>query len=101
MVAGLTCAVNRFEIPGFVSLGETLVLEPNGGAVAVWAPSGLSYNQEAMILNKAFFQAVFQSGEVVLGEAVLKALEVYGEEGQFPFMLDIYNILGDPAVRMR
>ena len=74
----------------------------DGGAVAVWAPTGLSYNTEARVLDEVFFQKIFAADEPILGEVVIDALEAYTpREGGQPFMLDIYNLLGDPALQMK
>lgn len=95
VLSSLTCAVNRFEVPGLVSLGEELVLDPDGGAIAVWAPSGLSQNSPAVNLDMALFKAVFQTNQPILGDAVRQALST---EGEPVFMLKIYNLLGDGAL---
>ena len=42
VVTSLTCYVSLFWLPGLDSLGEELVLHPDGGAIAVWAPTGWS-----------------------------------------------------------
>jgi hypothetical protein len=97
----MTCAAGQFAIPGFDVIGEALVLGNGGGAVAVWAPTGLSLNSQAKILDEAFFGAAFQRGEKVLGQAVLSALQEYAGYGEVPYMLDIYNLLGDPALEMK
>ena len=101
ILASLTCTVGRFEIPGWASLGESLVTQPAGGAVATWAPSGLSYNNQAMILNRAFVETLYRNETTYLGEAVQEALETFAEDGELPFMLSIYNLLGDPATKIR
>jgi uncharacterized repeat protein (TIGR01451 family) len=101
ILASLTCTVGRFEIPGWASLGESLVTQPGGGTVATWAPSGLSYNEQAMILNRAFVEALYDDETTYLGEAVQRALETFAGEGELPFMLSIYNLLGDPATTLR
>jgi hypothetical protein len=97
----MTCAAGQFAIPGYDVIGEALVLRNGGGAVAVWAPTGLSLNSQAKILDEAFFRAAFQRGEKVLGQAVLSALQEYAGYGEAPYMLDIYNLLGDPALEMK
>jgi hypothetical protein len=101
IVASLTCSAGRFEIPGWASLGEALVMKETGGAVAAWAPSGLSYNSQALILNQALVKSLYDGNTVYLGEAIQSALENFSEEGQLGFMLSIYNLLGDPATRLR
>jgi hypothetical protein len=45
---GMTCSIGNFAIPGYASLGEAMLLRKDGGAYAVWAPSGLSENTMAM-----------------------------------------------------
>ena len=52
VVTALTCTVNRHEYPGLPSLGEELVMNADGGAIAVWAPSGLSYNTPATAMKQ-------------------------------------------------
>jgi hypothetical protein len=101
IVASLTCSTGRFEIPGWASLGEALVMKEDGGAVAAWTPSGLSYNSQALILNEALVKSLYDPNTSTLGEAVQDALENFSEEGQLKFMLSIYNLLGDPATRIR
>ncbi len=99
VAASLTCVAGRFEFPGMQSLAEALVLA-NGGAVAMWAPSGLSYSVDAARLNRAFVDAAFDSGATV-GSGVREALAAYQEEGFSRHLLYIYNVFGDPAVRAR
>lgn len=101
VVTAMTCVAGRFSMPGYDCLGELLVLHEGGGAVAGWAPSGLSLNDLAVVLNKALFNAAFVDGEKILGDVVLMALEEYRWSGKAPYMLDIYNLLGDPATEMR
>jgi hypothetical protein len=100
MVAA-TCIVGRFAVPGYDPLSVSLMLKTDGGAVAVWSPTGLSENSEAKILDEGFLSAVFEDGEEILGKVVSRALEHYAAGGNHPYMLDIYNLLGDPALRMR
>jgi hypothetical protein len=101
IVASATCVIGRYAVPGFESLAEALVLEPDGGSVAVWSPSGLSYSVDARLLNRAFADAGFSAPGATLGEAVLEALERYEGLGFFEHMLSIYNVLGDPALAMQ
>jgi hypothetical protein len=101
VVTAMTCVAGQFAIPGYDALGELLVLHEGGGAIAAWAPTGLSQNDLAVILDESFFHAVFVDGENILGEVVLKALVDYAGTGKPVYMLDIYNLLGDPALEMR
>jgi hypothetical protein len=101
VLAGMTCLIGRYENPGSDSLSERLVLQPDGGAIAVWSPTGMSLNAEARILDQTFFEALFAAEQPVLGVTLLQAQQAYKNRGNEQFMLDIYNLLGDPALRVR
>jgi hypothetical protein len=102
VVSALTCAANRFEVPGYAALGELLALDADGGAIAVWAPTGLSLNEPAVRLNRSLFAAVFQQWAPTVGEAVQQALRDNTRRQDVPaYMLRIYSLLGDPALKLR
>lgn len=97
----MTCMSGRFETPGKECLAELLVIKPDGGAAAVWSPTGLSENPEARVLGDAFFKNVFEHDERVVGVAVRNALRSYAEIRGVKFMAEIFNLLGDPAFEMK
>jgi hypothetical protein len=101
IMTAMTCVVARFEIPGYDTLSEALLLKGNGGAAAVWAPTGASLNYLAVKLAAGFFQAAFQGQETVLGKALLKTMADYAAAGGLRFMLNIYTLLGDPALEIK
>lgn len=101
VVTAMTCFMNNFGYPGSDTLGEILTMKENGGAIAVWGPTGLSLNSEAVAIDRTLFQKIFTGGEKVLGAAVRKTFDEYGRRGGLPFMIDIYSLLGDPALRMK
>jgi len=99
--AALTCSINRFELPGYPSLGEELVRGEDGGAIAVWAPSGLSLGGEAGALSQLFVGSLFRVDSERLGDAILEAERRFGEFGGSGQMLTLYHLLGDPATVLR
>ncbi|MBW2218284.1 MAG: hypothetical protein JRF40_02150, partial [Deltaproteobacteria bacterium] len=101
IVAAMTCVAGRFSLPGFDCLGEALVTAEDGGAVAVWSPTGFSMNSDARILDEELFKILFHQKEKVLGKAVLKAYKAYMEAGCESKLPAVYNLLGDPALRVR
>lgn len=101
VVVALTCAAGQFPVPGYDCLSEALVLNPTGGAVAVWAPVGSSFNTSARMLAEEFFNAIFRNGAATPGDAVREALDQYVRHGTLLQMARIYNLLGDPALRLR
>ncbi len=103
IVLGMTCVAGRFEIPGVDAIGEHMVVKPAGGAVAAWVPTGLSLNDQARMLDEDFFKAVFTDNQTVLGDAILAALTAYKSRDldDNSFMLDIYTLIGDPALVLK
>ena len=97
----MTCVAGDFGYPGYDGLSESLVLRPNGGAIAMWASSGFSYNTQSVELCKGFYSAVFIGGETVLGDAVRRSKENYGSQGDDLYHLHLYNLIGDPALILK
>jgi len=76
------------------------MLSAKGGASAVWAPSGLSYNDRAKILATAYYEALFLGHASRVGDACLSAYQEYAAaKGAEDFLPHIYNLLGDPTMR--
>lgn len=107
VLTAMTCTANRFAVPGVPALGELLTTRAGGGAVAVWAPSGLSVHAEAGLLAERFYRRVAAAsasgaaGEARLGDLILGALGELRALGGSQAMIDIYNLLGDPALRLK
>ena len=95
----MTCSVGNFAMPGYPSLGEAMLLRKDGGAFAVWAPSGLSENPSAVRLDQAFFTAAFGDGEKVVGDVVVRSLRELDTPAA-GYMRFIYNLLGEPVSRL-
>jgi uncharacterized repeat protein (TIGR01451 family) len=101
VVAALSCVVGRFDVPGFDTLGEALILEETGGAIALVAPAGFSMNAGATIVGEGMLAAIAADEAPRLGDALLAGLEHYlatadPAEAHLPF---IYSLLGDPATQ--
>jgi len=92
----LTCATGDDSLPGVRSLASTLVLNPQGGAIASLAASGLSFNSDAHVLAHAFIEHLY-GGRTAVGEALAGAKQ--DTAGQIAvFMAPLYSIIGDPSV---
>jgi hypothetical protein len=101
VLTAMTCMAGGYAMPGIVSIAESLILKQDGGMAAVWAPAGLSEDAFALMLNKAFYNAAFDGTGRTLGSIVLEAIRKSGIEGDNAYMLDIYNLIGDPALRIK
>ncbi len=97
----LDCLNGYFHFPFFDSMAEELLEAEAKGAIAVIAPSGLSLNEPAHVLHKAFLEEMTNGQHKRLGDAVVKAQERFLETGSFPELLAIYHLFGDPALRLR
>lgn len=95
----LTCASGDYSYPGVRSLAGALVLNPTGGAIASFAPTGLSLDEDAQLLGKAFADSLFVSNTTI-GEAVSAAKE-YTLSEISAFMPPIYSVVGEPAIYTR
>ncbi len=100
-INALSCVINRYEIAGYDSLGEELLLSSSGGAIAVWSPTGLSQNPSAVILNRALYEAIYSDGKRVLGDAIVAALNKYNARNGVEWMPKVYTLLGDPALQIQ
>ena len=101
VITALTCVLGNYSIAGFDSLGVAMLLKQNGGVSAVFSPTGMSLNSQALDLGKSFYQAYFEKQGQTLGEIVLHALNKSKYDGVSGYIIDIYNILGDPALQLK
>ena len=97
MMTSMSCSAGNFGYPAMASLAETAVLKADGGAVSFFAPSGLSRNYQADLLATGYYDALFDGQSQRLGDVIIKAKQHYLDQGGARYMLDIYNLLGDPA----
>jgi hypothetical protein len=61
----------------------------------------MSLNSQALILAKAFYESYLENPDLPLGTILVKALGKSKDSGVYGYMLDIYNLLGDPALRIQ
>jgi hypothetical protein len=101
LLSALTCSVNRFDVPGVTPLGALLAIQPGGGAIAVWSSSGLSLHPEAKALGQMFGYALANPANLRLGDAVQEALQRYAAIPGMSETIDLYTVLGDPAILLK
>lgn len=79
------------------SLAETLLLSPNGGAVAVWASSGFTDAGPQASMDRALIQSLTNSPSQPLGSAILDAKKLTGD----PDVRRTWILFGDPSMRIQ
>ncbi|GAB4488888.1 MAG: hypothetical protein OHK006_19870 [Thermodesulfovibrionales bacterium] len=100
VMTAMTCAAGNFGLPGYDALAEALVLKKDGGAVAVVAASGLGLHALSRKLDEGFFNAIFVKKAATVGDALREAYRSYHAAGGAGDTLKIYNLIGDPALRL-
>lgn len=94
----MTCNEGYFIDPAVEAFGEVVARAPNKGAIASWSPTGEGVAGGHDYMNRGFFKAVFQDGADVLGEAVMSGLTQLWFSGSSPYLLETYELFGDPAL---
>jgi len=90
----MTCFNGYFEDAINDSLSEAL-LKSNGGAVAVWASTGLTEPSGQNAISQQFYSRVFTS-QPRLGDAVRAAKQASGD----PDVRRTWTLFGDPAMSL-
>jgi hypothetical protein len=97
----MDCLNGYFVAPNFDALPEALPKAQGRGVVAAFSPSGLSLDGPAHEYHKALVGELASGRHQRLGDAVLAAQRDYAQTGLMPELLDVYQLLGDPAMRIR
>jgi hypothetical protein len=101
VVLQMTCLTGLFHEPGGTTLDETLLRAAEGGAVAVWGPTGLGVATGHQQLAQGFLAAAFQRPAGTIGAGTLAGkLRLVASGASALDLLDTFTLLGDPATRL-
>jgi hypothetical protein len=93
----MTCLNGYYQNPARESLAESLIRSDAGGAVAVWASSGMTEPAPQFDMSTVLYQQVFGSQPLTLGEAIRKA-----KLGNADIEVRrTWILFGDPTMRVR
>ncbi len=93
----MNCLNGYFHDVFSQSLAEALITAPNGGAVAVWASSGLTQPDQQALMSREMFRQLFRSGEnLTLGQAMMRAKNVATD----PDVRRSWILFGDPTMKL-
>lgn len=102
IVFTVTCLSGFFEHPSTVSLGETLVRNANGGAVAALVPSSAGVLPDQGLLARGLAKALSESSPRSIGDIVHEAqLGLPQQSGGVREILLTFNLLGDPSLTVK
>ncbi len=97
----MTCLNAYFQDPGLDSLAESLLKAEHGGAIAVWASSGMTMPDGQAVLNQQLFSLIFgrriEGQPLTLGEAAAMAKAAVTDND----VRCTWIVLGDPATRLK
>jgi hypothetical protein len=96
-VVSMTCLNGYFQDVYGIALAKALIEAPKGGALAVWASSGLTDSGSQAAMNQALIKALFGTEPMTLGEAAATAKSATGS-------LDVrrtWILFGDPATKLQ
>jgi hypothetical protein len=97
IVIALDCLSGMFQsLFPEESLAEALVRAPNGGAVGVWASSGITSPEWQWRMNLELYRQIFQGGRLTIGEAMRAAKQIVGD----PDVRRTWIYFGDPVTRL-
>lgn len=96
---GMTCLNGYFHDPLQPCLAEGMLAAPDGGAVAAWVSSGITFPDGQSDIDREFFRLVFgKAGTVALtlGEAAMRAKAATQDAD----VRATWIFLGDPTLRL-
>jgi hypothetical protein len=97
LLVSMTCLNGFFQDPASESMAETFLKAKNGGAVGVWASSGLTYPPDQLPLDLKLIQLLFSGQGLTIGEAVVLSKQAVNN-------MDVrktWILFGDPTTRLR
>jgi hypothetical protein len=84
-----------------ISVAEAFLRLPKKGAIAVWAPTGLGYSSDQLLLMRAFYEAIFRDGQYALGAATTAAkLAAFAQNSLVGDLVKTYVLFGDPVLHV-
>ncbi len=93
-----TCELTRFDDPDFLSAGELIFLNPDGGAIAMMTTTRIVFSGSNQSLARAYYNAAFGEDtqvSITLGEVYQATKNAVNGTNQKNF-----SLIGDPALVM-
>ena len=96
-LVSMTCWNGSFQDLYKESLAEALLKAKQGGAVAVWASSGLTEPDKQAVMNKELIRLLFGRERLTIGEATARAKASVSNQD----IRRTWILFGDPATRLK
>jgi hypothetical protein len=97
-----TCLTGLYTHPKVDSLTEALLWQPDGGAIAVLAPSSLTLPYDQGFLSRSLAQLIIDDPTATIGEMHLNARRQTPVDNNGGLdVMRTFMLFGDPALRLR
>ncbi len=97
----MTCLNGYFIHPKIESLAEALLWVPDGGAVAVMAPTSLTVSSDQAVLRQPFMEALLKQKDS-LGQALMIAQQKsFPGQNELNDVQKTFMLFGDPALHLK
>lgn len=93
----MTCLNGYYQDPVLESLSESLLKAEQGGAVAVWASSGMTVPTEQQTMNRELYRQLFGAPGLTLGEVIGRAKQATPDKD----VRRTWILFGDPTLKLR
>ena len=93
----MSCLNALFADVSSTSLGEALLRVPNGGAIAVWASTGMSDPPPQTAVNQQLFRILGANPSITIGELVARAKAGTPDHD----VRTTWMLLGDPTLKLQ
>src|SRR2546423_1059796 len=97
LLTAMTCLNGFFHDVSGNSMAEAFLKSQQGGAVAVWASSGLTNAPPQAEINQRFYQILFGSTSVTVGDAIRGAKTATQDQA----VRRTWIFFGDPTMKLR
>ncbi|MEO7909411.1 MAG: C25 family cysteine peptidase [Roseiflexaceae bacterium] len=106
IVLAMTCLTSAFQTPNFsrTTLDERWLIKPNGGAIAIWGPTGFGVGHGHDVIQRGFYRALWAAPpqSATLGQLTSAGyLELFTTGTCCQDTLATFALLGDPLTKAR
>jgi hypothetical protein len=97
LFVNMTCLNGFFQAPYADSMAEALLKAQGGGAIAIWASSGLTEPDAQALMNKEMIRLLFNGQSLTIGEAMKRAKAATNDAD----VRKTWILFGDPTTRLK
>jgi hypothetical protein len=106
IVLAMTCLTSAFQTPNYsrTTLDERWLIKPNGGAIAIWGPTGFGVAHGHDAMQRGFYRALWAAPpqSATLGQLTAAGyLELFNTGSCCQDTLATFALLGDPLTKAR